>query len=151
MNKKNRVSTKRNIDETDIEIVNQGEKKKLKSLHEALEEVRDKDANQNEVKDLIAGSSVDNKSESEMNSSDDDDDDDDEEAEEVTNFCVKCGVDIGPLNPRQLCGKTICHNSSFVIPSVEAFMSKVEDEKPIKWKDLDGNSIYLVHTLHHGD
>lgn len=25
-----------------------------------------------------------------------------------TNYCVECGVDMGPCNPRQLCGKTVC-------------------------------------------
>lgn len=24
------------------------------------------------------------------------------------NLCVSCGIDMGPDNPRQLCGKTVC-------------------------------------------
>ena len=32
----------------------------------------------------------------------------DEESEEETNNCMECGADIGPQNPRQLCGKTYC-------------------------------------------
>ena len=27
------------------------------------------------------------------------------------NLCVECSVDMGPTNPRQLCGKTYCNNS----------------------------------------
>jgi histone acetyltransferase (RNA polymerase elongator complex component) len=27
------------------------------------------------------------------------------------NRCVQCGVDMGEMNPRQLCGKTYCENS----------------------------------------
>ena len=30
------------------------------------------------------------------------------ENKEKSNYCVDCGVDMGPQNPRQLCGKTIC-------------------------------------------
>lgn len=29
---------------------------------------------------------------------------------EKTNFCVECGIDMGPQNPRQLCGKSRCYN-----------------------------------------
>jgi len=32
----------------------------------------------------------------------------DEESEEETNNCRECGIDMGPNNPRQLCGKTYC-------------------------------------------
>jgi hypothetical protein len=28
--------------------------------------------------------------------------------EEIKNLCTSCGVDMGPSNPRQLCGKTYC-------------------------------------------
>jgi len=24
--------------------------------------------------------------------------------------CIECGVDMGPNNPRQLCGKTFCYH-----------------------------------------
>jgi len=27
---------------------------------------------------------------------------------EETNYCTECGINMGPGNPRQLCGKTIC-------------------------------------------
>jgi len=30
--------------------------------------------------------------------------------EEIKNLCTECGVDMGPSNPRQLCGKTYCTN-----------------------------------------
>ena len=29
---------------------------------------------------------------------------------DISNLCVECGVDMGPNNPRQLCGKTYCCN-----------------------------------------
>ena len=31
--------------------------------------------------------------------------------DEIKNLCLDCGVDMGPTNPRQLCGKTYCNNS----------------------------------------
>ena len=30
--------------------------------------------------------------------------------DEIKNLCLDCGVDMGPSNPRQLCGKTHCNN-----------------------------------------
>tara|TARA_Y100000389_G_C17315600_1_gene440277 strand:- start:250 stop:453 length:204 start_codon:yes stop_codon:yes gene_type:complete len=30
--------------------------------------------------------------------------------DEIKNLCLECGVDMGPCNPRQLCGKTFCNN-----------------------------------------
>lgn len=27
------------------------------------------------------------------------------------NLCIKCGIDIGAINPRQYCGKTYCLNN----------------------------------------
>ena len=30
--------------------------------------------------------------------------------EEPTNLCLMCNIDMGPHNPRQLCGKTKCTN-----------------------------------------
>ena len=30
--------------------------------------------------------------------------------DEIKNLCLDCGVDMGPTNPRQLCGKTRCNN-----------------------------------------
>ena len=29
---------------------------------------------------------------------------------EIINRCIGCGEDIGPSNPRQLCGKTFCYD-----------------------------------------
>ena len=36
--------------------------------------------------------------------------DEESEREEDTNNCIECGEDMGPQNPRQLCGKTYCKN-----------------------------------------
>jgi len=33
-----------------------------------------------------------------------------EPLEEIQNRCIECGIDMGPNNPRQLCGKTRCLN-----------------------------------------
>ena len=35
---------------------------------------------------------------------------DEVETDEVENKCIMCGIDMGPDNPRQLCGKVICTN-----------------------------------------
>jgi hypothetical protein len=35
-------------------------------------------------------------------------DNDDEDDDDYTNRCVDCNCDMGPDNPRQLCGKTFC-------------------------------------------
>jgi hypothetical protein len=44
----------------------------------------------------------------------DDEEDDEYEEEDCAkpsmNQCVICGVDMGPMNPRQLCGKFRCSN-----------------------------------------
>ena len=32
------------------------------------------------------------------------------ESKPEENYCVECGVNMGPNNPRQLCGKWRCHN-----------------------------------------
>ena len=34
--------------------------------------------------------------------------------EEIRNLCIECGVDMGPQNPRQLCGKIYCLNDAFI-------------------------------------
>jgi len=34
--------------------------------------------------------------------------DEESDTEEETNYCMECGEDMGPQNPRQLCGKTYC-------------------------------------------
>ena len=35
---------------------------------------------------------------------------DEDSSEEKKNLCMECGIDMGPNNPRQLCGKTRCLN-----------------------------------------
>ena len=35
-------------------------------------------------------------------------------SKEVQNLCILCGVDMGPQNPRQLCGKTKCYNIDYL-------------------------------------
>jgi len=37
------------------------------------------------------------------------DDNDSDTEDEIENRCTECNVDMGPSNPRQLCGKTYCH------------------------------------------
>ena len=37
-------------------------------------------------------------------------DPEDPEDPELRNLCLECGVDMGPGNPRQLCGKWCCQN-----------------------------------------
>lgn len=27
------------------------------------------------------------------------------------NLCIECGIDLGYMNPRQLCGKIFCYNN----------------------------------------
>ena len=39
------------------------------------------------------------------------------------NFCVICNIDMGPLNPRQLCGKTYCMNEP------EEYMEEDQEEQ----------------------
>jgi len=53
------------------------------------------------------------------------------ESEVDRNFCVKCGVDMGPQNPRQLCGKTVCHNKSrypgaYIFPRLDGDTANVK-------------------------
>ncbi len=37
------------------------------------------------------------------------------DTKEKTNYCVECGIDMGPQNPRQLCGKIFCENIKFYL------------------------------------
>jgi hypothetical protein len=30
-----------------------------------------------------------------------------------SNYCISCGVDMGPMNPRQYCCKTYCSNENY--------------------------------------
>ena len=36
------------------------------------------------------------------------------EKQEYKNLCLECGIDMGPQNPRQLCGKYICLNIDII-------------------------------------
>ena len=42
-----------------------------------------------------------------------DDEADDEVFSMNMNACIRCAVDLGDMNPRQLCGKTFCYNMSY--------------------------------------
>ena len=80
---------------------------------------------------------------------------------EMKNLCMTCGDDMGDSNPRQLCGKTKCRNVNdndidcqntvFLPPSVEEFMHDVEKAKPMKWKSLDQNLVYVVDKIDETD
>ena len=93
-----------------------------------------------------------------------------EDETSLQNLCVVCGDDMGDSNPRQLCGKTKCLKSDdieasysyysdcleldeelFVPPSVEEFMVAVEKAKPLKWKSLDQNLVYVVERVEETD
>lgn len=54
------------------------------------------------------------KDNSELNNSNNNEDNDNYnysyQDNEIKNLCLDCGVDMGPCNPRQLCGKTHCNN-----------------------------------------
>ena len=85
--------------------------------------------------------------------------------DEMQNLCISCGDDMGDCNPRQLCGKTKCLKDDsndgcfelsnnigdqytlFVPPSLKDFMLEVEKEKPLKWKSLDTNLVYVVDSV----
>ena len=38
---------------------------------------------------------------------------------EIKNLCVMCNTDLGPQNPRQLCGKTYCYNESTLSETID--------------------------------
>ena len=38
---------------------------------------------------------------------------------EIKNLCVICHADLGPQNPRQLCGKTFCYNESTLFETID--------------------------------
>ncbi len=78
------------------------------------------------------------------------------------NLCIICDVDMGEHNPRQLCGKSKCLNEEIMhtddhdgadnatadepdtFISLEDFAEAVDQEKPIKWVDLDQDKVYRV-------
>ena len=35
-------------------------------------------------------------------------------SDEEPNLCMECGIDLGPMNPRQLCGKWRCLNEAMI-------------------------------------
>ena len=89
-----------------------------------------------------------------------------EDETSLQNLCTVCDDDMGESNPRQLCGKTKCLNSDdngsdcvelneneelFVPPSVQEFMLAVEKSKPLKWKSLDQNLVYVVERVEETD
>ena len=85
--------------------------------------------------------------------------------DEMQNLCISCGDDMGDCNPRQLCGKTKCLKADstggcfelsnnigdqptlFLPPSLKDFVHEVEKEKPLKWKSLDTNLVYVVDSV----
>jgi len=50
---------------------------------------------------------------------------DEDSSEEIKNLCTECGINMGPNNPRQLCGKTRCLDS----PKDEPSSKKAKIEK----------------------
>lgn len=68
----------------------------------------------------------------------------DEEDSEHKNLCTMCGIDMGPQNPRQLCGKTRCLEKGYWFdqpsPSIP-YSTPDDDETEIMEKDnKDDNS-----------
>jgi|UniRef100_A0A6C0BJT3 hypothetical protein len=45
------------------------------------------------------------------------------------NRCIECGVDLGLMNPRQLCGKTYCLNQFWTSPQPEPQQQPVSVHK----------------------
>ena len=70
-----------------------------------------------------------------VDSDDDDDDDEDDavrraggyDAGEMINRCLVCGIDMGPQNPRQLCGKWRCRNAKDAVEDGDGVEDVVED------------------------
>ena len=75
------------------------------------------------------------------------------------NLCTICNIDMGEMNPRQLCGKTKCLNevinedfnddnddNDFI--SIREFEEAVKKEegKPIKWGDLEQQIYNVIAT-----
>jgi hypothetical protein len=48
-----------------------------------------------------------------------------------TNYCIECGVDMGPMNPRQLCGKWYCLNEAFLDEEEEKTNDEKYNEQPL--------------------
>lgn len=57
--------------------------------------------------------------------------------EEDKNLCVSCGTDMGPMNPRQLCGKTYCTQEGQGLSySEQAQESQPESQESLEKLDL---------------
>ena len=54
------------------------------------------------------------------------------------NLCMLCGEDMGPQNPRQLCGKYYCRNAEVEDDVIEVEDDDVEDDDvdPTTWSNL---------------
>jgi hypothetical protein len=48
-------------------------------------------------------------------------------SDEEQNLCIECGIDMGPMNPRQLCGKWQCLNNTYIFEDDE----KINNDEPI--------------------
>lgn len=58
--------------------------------------------------------------------------------EDIRNLCIECGVDMGPLNPRQLCGKLYCLNEAFIgLSDDEEEAESPQPDKTKKEKNID--------------
>ena len=68
-------------------------------------------------------------------------------SDEDVNLCLDCGVDMGPMNPRQLCGKWRCLNEGFIdlsdnendnnYKSNVIIEEKENEEKYISYDDIE--------------
>ncbi len=60
-----------------------------------------------------------------------------EEDKKYKNLCITCGEDMGPQNPRQLCGKSFCLNKDF-ISDISSDCSDISND----CSDLEFESFY---------
>ncbi len=63
------------------------------------------------------------------------------------NLCIDCGIDMGPLNPRQLCGKTFCHNETFSDISSEISTEELDSfdkTEEIKLTDKEKHRLIVI-------
>lgn len=64
--------------------------------------------------------------------------------EKIRNLCLECGVDMGPQNPRQLCGKLYCLNEAFIGLSDNEKASITNDEET---SNDNKNNIFTQNIL----
>ena len=60
----------------------------------------------------------------------------------MTNFCLECGIDMGPQNPRQLCGKTYCiyeNDNSSEDPDYDPESDDEESEESLEYDSETDN------------